>query len=198
MGGAGRFWKNWKKQKTPLPELSTLVIWPRYDLQLNYSIGGNFNIHPPTFGMDGRFPFYHAPGSFSSQNFRHFDHTLAEPIIDHAGPSGILLNRSDSPASVVGESDSPTSSRLAEGLALKRKKKQYDKWPQEEQRAQVMNIKPWFGWARNGPCVRRKRILRKCRRLLRKATSGFACIHLPSSDTGWKGKHLQLLHVDNS
>ena len=122
MGGAGRFWKNWKKQKTPLPELSTLVIWPRYDLQLNYSIGGNFDIHPPTFSMDGRFPFYHAPGSFPSQNFRHFDHTLAGPIIDHAGPSGILLNRSDSPASVVGESDSPTSSRLAEGLALKRKK----------------------------------------------------------------------------
>ena len=122
MGGAGRFWKNWKKKKqTPLPGLSTLVIWPRYDPQLNYSIGGNFNIHPPTFSMDGRFPFYHAPGSFPSQNFRHFDHTLAGPIIDHAGPSGILLNRSDSPASMVGESDSPTSSRLAEGLALKRK-----------------------------------------------------------------------------
>ena len=88
----------------------------------SYSIGGNFNIHPPTFSMDGRFPFYHAPGTFPSQNFRHFDHTLAGPIIDRAGPSGILLNRSDSPASMVGESDSPTSSRLAEGLALKRKK----------------------------------------------------------------------------
>ena len=34
----------------------------------------------------------------------------------------------------------PTSSRLAEGLAEKKKK--YDKWPQEEQRAQVVNIKP--------------------------------------------------------
>ena len=37
-------------------------------------------------------------------------------------PSGILLNRSDSPASVVRESDSPTSSRSAEGLAQKEKK----------------------------------------------------------------------------
>ena len=48
-------------------------------------------------------------------------------------PSGILLNRSDSPASVVRESDSLTSPRSAEGLAQKEKKKQkqYDKWPQE-------------------------------------------------------------------
>ena len=35
----------------------------------------------------------------------------------------------------------PTSSRSAEGLAEK-KRKQYYKWPQEEQRAQVVNIKP--------------------------------------------------------
>ena len=56
--------------------------------------------------------------------------------------SGILLKRSDNPASVVSESDSPTSSSSAEGLAEKEKKKQYDKWPQEEQRAQVLNIKP--------------------------------------------------------
>ena len=111
LGGAGRFWKNRKKQKTALPELSTPVTWPRYDLQLNYSIGGNFNIHPPTFGMDGRFPFHYAPGSFPSQNFCHFHPTLAGPISDQAGPSGILLNRSDSLASVVSESDSPTDPR---------------------------------------------------------------------------------------
>ena len=30
--------------------------------------------------MDGRFTFYYAPGSFLSQNFRHFDPTLAGPI----------------------------------------------------------------------------------------------------------------------
>ena len=82
--------KTLKKQKTSLPELSTPVIWPRYDLQLNYSIGGNFNIHPPTFIMDGRFPFYCAPESFLSQNFRHFDPTLAEPILDQARLSGIF------------------------------------------------------------------------------------------------------------
>ena len=35
----------------------------------------------------------------------------------------------------------PTSSRSAEGLA-EEERKQYDKWPQEEQRAQVVNIKP--------------------------------------------------------
>ena len=32
MGGTGWFWKNLQKQKTPLPELSTPVIWPRHDL----------------------------------------------------------------------------------------------------------------------------------------------------------------------
>ena len=121
MGGAGRFWNNRKQQNTPITELSTLVIWPRYDPQLNYSIGGNFNIYPPTFSMDGRFTFYYAPGSFLSQNFRHFDPTLAGPILDQARPSGILLRRSDSPASMVSESESPTCSRSAKGLAEKGK-----------------------------------------------------------------------------
>ena len=59
--------------------------------------------------MDGCFPFYYAPGSFLSQNFRHFDPTLAGPILDQAEPSGILLNPSDSPACVVSVSDSPTT-----------------------------------------------------------------------------------------
>lgn len=90
--------------------------------------------------MNGRFPFYYAPGSFLSQNFSHFDPTLAGPIFDQASPSGIFLKRSDSSASVVSESDSSTSFRPAEGLVEKEKK--YDKWPQDEQRAQVMNIKP--------------------------------------------------------
>ena len=38
-----------------------------------------------------------------------------------ARPSGILLNQSDSPASVVSESDSPTSPGSAEGSAEKTK-----------------------------------------------------------------------------
>ena len=59
--------------------------------------------------MDGCFLFYYAPGSFLSQNFRHFDPTLAGPILDQAEPSGILLNPSDSPACVVSVSDSPTT-----------------------------------------------------------------------------------------
>ena len=59
--------------------------------------------------MDGCFPFYYAPGSFLSQNFRHFDPTLAGPILDQVEPSGILLNPSDSPACVVSESDSLTT-----------------------------------------------------------------------------------------
>ena len=123
------FEKIGKKQKTPLPELSTPVTGPRYDLQLTYSIGGNFNIHPPTFSMDGRFPFYYAPGLFPMQNFPHFHPTLAGPISDQARPSGILSNRPDS------DRDSPTSSRSS-GLQ-EMQKKQYDKWPQEEQRALV-------------------------------------------------------------
>ena len=32
--------------------------------------------------MDGRFPFYYAPGSFPSQDFRHFHPTLAGQILD--------------------------------------------------------------------------------------------------------------------
>ena len=108
-GGAGRFLKKSKKTKDTASGAVNAVIWPRYDLQLNYSIGGNFNIQPPTFSMDGCFPFNYAPGSFLSQNFRHFDPTLAGPILDQAEPSGILLNPSDSPACVVSVSDSPTT-----------------------------------------------------------------------------------------
>ena len=87
----------------------------------------------------------------------------------------------------------PTSSRLAEGLAEKKKK--YDKWPQEEQRAQVVNIKPWFGWARDGPHVR-------CN-----TNSSFSSkksdiqdlfiFIYPSLIQDEKGKYLLLLHVDN-
>lgn len=125
-----------KKQKTPLPELSPPIIRPRYDLQLNYSIGRNFNIYPPTFSMDGRFLFYYAQGSFPMQNFSHFHPTLAGPFSDQAGQSGILSNRPDSPESVVTDSDSPTSPRSSEGLE-ETQKKQYGKWPQEGQRALV-------------------------------------------------------------
>lgn len=112
-----------KKQKTPLPELSPPIIRPRYDLQLNYSIGRNFNIYPPTFSMDGRFLFYYAQGSFPMQNFSHFHPTLAGPFSDQVGQSGILSNRPDSPASVVTDSDSPTSPRSSEGLEETQKKR---------------------------------------------------------------------------
>jgi len=103
------------------------VIGPSYDLQLNYSIGGNFNTHLPTFSMDGRFPFYYALGSFLMQNFPHFQPTLAGPISDQAGPSGILSNWPNSPASVVSDSDSLNSSKSSEGLQ-ETQKKQYAKW----------------------------------------------------------------------
>ena len=72
--------------------------------------------------MDGRFPFYYAQGSFPMQNFSHFHPTLAGPFSDQAGPSGILSNRPDSPASVVTDSDSPTSSISSEGLQETQKK----------------------------------------------------------------------------
>ena len=116
MDGAGRFWKNQKKKKTLLPKLSMPVIWARYDLQLNYLIGRNFDIHPPTFSIDGCFPLYYplfyALGSFSSQNFCRFNPTLAGPILDQAGPSRILLNWSDSPASVVRVMAQPAPGQL--------------------------------------------------------------------------------------
>ena len=76
---------DFEKNKTPLPELLMPVIRPRYDLQLNYSIGWNFNIQPPTFSMDGRFPLYYAQGSFPVQNVSYFHPTLAGPFSDQVG-----------------------------------------------------------------------------------------------------------------
>ena len=115
-GWSRQILKKSKKKKTLLPKLSMPVIWARYDLQLNYLIGRNFDIHPPTFSMDGCFPLYYplfyALGSFSSQNFCRFNPTLAGPILDQAGPSRILLNWSDSPASVVRVMAQPASGQL--------------------------------------------------------------------------------------
>ena len=66
--------------------------------------------------MDGCFPLYYplfyALGSFSSQNFCRFNPTLAGPILDQAGPSRILLNWSDSPASVVRVMAQPAPGQL--------------------------------------------------------------------------------------
>ena len=66
--------------------------------------------------MDGCFPLYYplfyALGSFSSQNFCRFNPTLAGPILDQAGPSRILLNWSDSLASVVRVMAQPASGQL--------------------------------------------------------------------------------------
>ena len=45
-GWSRQILKKSKKQKTPLPELPMPGIRPRYDPQLNCSIGPNFNIHP--------------------------------------------------------------------------------------------------------------------------------------------------------
>ena len=138
--------------------MSTPVIRPRYDPQLNCSIGGNFNIHPPTFSMDGRFPFYYAQGSFPMQNFSHFHPTLAGPFSDQAGPSGILSNRPDSPASVVTDSDSPTSSISSEGFQETQKK--------------------------HYTCKAQHELYVNAAVFLEKRHSGFACIHLHISDTG--------------
>ena len=154
MGGAGRFWNNRKKQNTPITELSTLVIWPRYDPQLNYSIGGNFNIYPPTFSMDGRFTFYYAPGSFLSQNFRHSDPTLAGPILDQARPSGKQTLRQMAARRAKGSSNEyQTMIRLGEEWSMYKAQHEF-----------YVNAAVF----------------------LEKRHSGFACIHLPISDTGWK------------
>ena len=87
----------------------------------------------------------------------------------------------------------PTSSRLAEGLAEKKKK--YDKWPQEEQRAQVVNIKPWFGWARDGPHVRCNTNSRFSSK--KSDIQDLYVFIYPSLIQDEKGKYLLLLHVDN-
>ena len=57
--------------------------------------------------MGGRSTFYYVAGLFLSQNFHHFNPTLAGPILDQARPSRILLRQSNSPESVVSESDEP-------------------------------------------------------------------------------------------
>ena len=90
-----------KKKKKTEDTASGAVNVSHMTRSLNYPIGGNFNIHPSTFSMDGRFPFNYGPGSFSMQHFLHFHLTLAGPILDQAGLSGILSNRSDSPATMV-------------------------------------------------------------------------------------------------
>ena len=136
--------------------------------------------------MDGRFTFYYAPGSFLSQNFRHFDPTLAGPILDQARPSGILLGRSDSPASVVSESDSPTSSRSAEGLAEKEKQTirqmtaRRAKGSSNEYQTMIRLGEEWSMYKAQHEFYVNAAVF------LEKRHSGFACIHLPISDTGWK------------
>ena len=136
------------------------------------------------------------------QNFSHFHPTLAGPFSDQAGPSGILSNRPDSPASVVTDSDSPTSSISSEGLQ-ETQKKHYDKWPQEEQRALVSlwaerhelleskdARKVWEEIARElnrkfgTICKAQHELYVNAAVFLEKRHSGFACIHLHISDTG--------------
>lgn len=82
-GWSRQILKKSKKTKDTASRAVNASYWTQYDLQLNYSIGGNFNIHLPTFSMDGRFPFYYAPGSLP---------TLVGPISDQVGPSRILSN----------------------------------------------------------------------------------------------------------
>ena len=79
-------------------------------------------IQPANFQHGWTFSFLLCAGIIPEPSFRHFDPTLAGPMLDQTGPSGNLLNRSHSLATVVCESDSPTSSRSAEDLAEKEKK----------------------------------------------------------------------------
>ena len=79
-------------------------------------------IQPANFQHGWTFSFLLCAGIIPEPSFRHFDPTLAGPMLDQTGPSGILLNRSHSLATVVCESDSPTSSRSTEDLAEKEKK----------------------------------------------------------------------------
>ena len=79
-------------------------------------------IQPANFQHGWTFSFLLCAGIIPEPSFRHFDPTLAGPMLDQTGPSGILLNRSHSLETVVCESDSPTSFRSAEDLAEKEKK----------------------------------------------------------------------------
>ena len=82
--------------------------------------------------MYGRFPFLLCAEIIPM--LRHFHPTLAGPILDlKRNPAEFCLI---DPIVRQVWCDSPTSSRLAEGSAVKYKK-QCDKWPQEEQRAVV-------------------------------------------------------------
>jgi len=142
--GQVEFKKKLKKKKQTKTKLKKQTPFPNcrrqsYDLQ---SVGGNFRILPPTFGLDGRFPFYDAPRSFSIKKiFLVFTLHWLDRSLDQAGPCEILSNWSDSPATEVVTSS--TISRSAEGLQEKgdgqtvKQRKLYGKWPQEGQRALV-------------------------------------------------------------
>ena len=106
-------------------------------------------IHPPLSSLNitcdslclivhgWTFSFLLCAGIISKPRFSSFPPYIGwTDLRSQPRPSRILLNRSDIPASVVSESDSPTSSGSAKGLA-KKTKKQYEKWPQEEKKALV-------------------------------------------------------------
>ena len=111
------------------------VIRPRYDPQLNCSIGGNFNIHPPSFSMDGRFLFTMRRNRSQCKIFLIFtlhwlDHShikrdraefcLIDPIVRQVW----LLTAIARPA--------PDHQKVC-----KKRRRNCDKWPQEEQSALV-------------------------------------------------------------
>ena len=104
------------------------------------------------FSMDGRFPYYYAPGSFPI-GFHDFScHNPMQARPDLPGPSGILAsaqNRSFSPTSTSSNSSNRPSGSTVESVSnaldveatgedtAQTNKKQYDKCTNEEQKALI-------------------------------------------------------------
>ena len=122
MGGAGWFWKNRGKQRKPLPELSPLIDLTHCNSILYLRRREPCNHYARAFSMDGRFPYYYAPGSFPMglHDFSCYNPMQARPGLDLAVPSSILAsaqNRSISPTSTSSNSSYSPSGSTVESVS---------------------------------------------------------------------------------
>ena len=120
--GQADFEKNREKQRKPLPELSSLIDLNHCKSILYLHRREPRNYYARAFSMDGRFPYYHAPGSFPMgfHDFSCYNPIQARPGLDLPGPSGILAsaqNRSISPTSTSSNSSNSTSGSTVESVS---------------------------------------------------------------------------------
>ena len=120
--GQADFEKNRGKQRKPLPELSSLIDLNHCKSILYLHRRETRNYYARAFSMDGRFPYYYAPGSFPMgfHDFSCYNPMQARPGLDLPGPSGILASahsRSISPTSTSSNSSNSPSGSTVESIS---------------------------------------------------------------------------------